>query len=47
MNASILRKSFFALLIGLISLSMTACFLSKPMEFSGSGITITLNDNFL
>lgn len=47
MNASILRKSFFALLIGLISLSMTACFLSEPMEFSGSGITITLNDNFL
>jgi hypothetical protein len=47
MNASILRKSFFALLIGLVSFSMTACFLSKPMEFSGSGITITLNDNFL
>lgn len=46
MNTTILRKSCFVFLVGLLALSMNACFLSKPEEFSGSGITITLNDSF-
>lgn len=46
MNTMTLRKTFFAFLIGLLTLSTTACFLAEPEEFSGSGITITLNDSF-
>ncbi|MCK7489800.1 MAG: hypothetical protein MZU79_05910 [Anaerotruncus sp.] len=47
MNTNALRKSVFTLFIGLLAVSMTACFFSSPMEFSGSGITITLTDDFL
>lgn len=44
-----MKKIFLMLVIGLFGFALTGCDLFAPEEkvFSGSGMTITLNDNFV